>query len=645
MIKIEKLNPFGRMCISLGMMPSSYKESLTYEEQLLWFMKYLEETVIPTVNNNADAVEELQALYLEIKTYVDDYFDNLDIQQEINTKLDEMATNGTLSNIINNEIFSDINNKILQNSIEIGTLSGEVSDAIKSDETNVITMGMLTQDVREALTGGSTAVVGVDSVNTVNIANNAVTIYKLDDLLQETFTKEFSDVSLGNSIDGNWKRVVDGAITNQTDANFQYFDVSLDNNTVYAFSGYNMFYAPGIIVYDPNDSDNIITYTEITDSSKAYDHKKLVFKTNKSGLKAYINKHIVDQNNGQYNLLVTLAKVEEITQNIKSNYVEKLRDIDNYLVTSSNVTGNSPRLKYNADVTCKTEIYKLSKGTKYLVNSANIYQNCGLAITNEKLETSYLSNNENVGSTAIPFSYEFTATNDGFALLQYIDSPFDVTSSIYVVEEANKYKSMKWTLIGDSLTDENSNPSVKKYYSYVQDDLHLVIQNLGASGSGYKNKTTGNNFVEQSLLVDNDSDVITIFGSFNDYEIYNVSGLGELSDTTTDTVFGCVYTTLNNLITERPNAKIGVILPTPMNYSHANPFNPTSINIEFIEGIKTIAKKFSIPVLDLFYESNTYPWDATFRSMFYVNSDGTHLNTEGNKRIAYQIEEFIKKLV
>ena len=259
MIKIEKLNPFGRMCISLGMMPSSYKESLTYEEQLLWFMKYLEETVIPTVNNNADAVEELQALYLEIKTYVDDYFDNLDIQQEINTKLDEMATNGTLSNIINNEIFSDINNKILQNSIEIGTLSGEVSDAIKSDETNVITMGMLTQDVREALTGGSTAVVGVDSVNTVNIANNAVTIYKLDDLLQETFTKEFSDVSLGNSIDGNWKRVVDGAITNQTDANFQYFDVSLDNNTVYAFSGYNMFYAPGIIVYDPNDSDNIIT--------------------------------------------------------------------------------------------------------------------------------------------------------------------------------------------------------------------------------------------------------------------------------------------------------------------------------------------------------------------------------------------------
>ena len=100
MIKVEKLNPFGRMCISLGMLPSSYKESLTYEEQLLWFFKFLDETVIPTVNNNADAVEELQALYIQVKTFVDEYFDNLDVQEEINNKLDDMADSGELADII-----------------------------------------------------------------------------------------------------------------------------------------------------------------------------------------------------------------------------------------------------------------------------------------------------------------------------------------------------------------------------------------------------------------------------------------------------------------------------------------------------------------------------------------------------------------
>ena len=100
MIKVEKLNPFGRMCISLGMLPSSYKESMTYEEQLLWFFKFLDETVIPTVNNNADAVEELQALYIQVKTFVDEYFDNLDVQEEINNKLDAMAQDGSLADLL-----------------------------------------------------------------------------------------------------------------------------------------------------------------------------------------------------------------------------------------------------------------------------------------------------------------------------------------------------------------------------------------------------------------------------------------------------------------------------------------------------------------------------------------------------------------
>ncbi len=97
MIKIEKLNPFGRFCVSMGMIPTSYKESLTYEEQLIWFCNFLEKEVIPTVNNNADAIIELQ-------NYVNNYFDNLDVQEEINNKLDEMANDGTLEEIITDYI-------------------------------------------------------------------------------------------------------------------------------------------------------------------------------------------------------------------------------------------------------------------------------------------------------------------------------------------------------------------------------------------------------------------------------------------------------------------------------------------------------------------------------------------------------------
>lgn len=100
MKNIETLKPFPKFCYTIGMIPSSYKDSLTYEEQLIWFCNFLENTVIPTVNNNGLAVEELQNLFLELKDYVDNYFENLDIQTEINNKLDDMAESGQLAEII-----------------------------------------------------------------------------------------------------------------------------------------------------------------------------------------------------------------------------------------------------------------------------------------------------------------------------------------------------------------------------------------------------------------------------------------------------------------------------------------------------------------------------------------------------------------
>lgn len=97
---INTIKPFGRFCVTLGMIPTSYKESMSYEEQLIWFCNFLETKVIPAIDNNAEAVTELQNLFLELKNYVDNYFENLDVQQEINNKLDDMAESGELAEII-----------------------------------------------------------------------------------------------------------------------------------------------------------------------------------------------------------------------------------------------------------------------------------------------------------------------------------------------------------------------------------------------------------------------------------------------------------------------------------------------------------------------------------------------------------------
>lgn len=106
-IETVDTSPFRKMVMTIGELPTSFVESMTYYEMLAWLCDYLQNTVIPAVNNNAEVSEELQTKFIELKdsfvelkNFVDDYFDNLDVQEEINNKLDEMVENGTLTAII-----------------------------------------------------------------------------------------------------------------------------------------------------------------------------------------------------------------------------------------------------------------------------------------------------------------------------------------------------------------------------------------------------------------------------------------------------------------------------------------------------------------------------------------------------------------
>ena len=101
MEKIKNIkSPF--MCYCAKVIPLAFDESMSYYECLCNFYNYLKNEVMPVINNNADATKELQDLYLELKDYVDNYFDNLNVTEEVNAKLDEMALNGELETIIAN---------------------------------------------------------------------------------------------------------------------------------------------------------------------------------------------------------------------------------------------------------------------------------------------------------------------------------------------------------------------------------------------------------------------------------------------------------------------------------------------------------------------------------------------------------------
>lgn len=132
--------PFKFYCQKV--IPLAFDESMSYYEVLCALTDYIKNTLLPAVNENADAVAELQNLYIELKQYVDDYFSDLNVQTQINNKLDQMAEDGTLAEIINEEIFTELNNQVVQNTSDIQTLEKYKlyvdvnAEGIENDGTN-----------------------------------------------------------------------------------------------------------------------------------------------------------------------------------------------------------------------------------------------------------------------------------------------------------------------------------------------------------------------------------------------------------------------------------------------------------------------------------------------------------------------------
>lgn len=105
---MQRLTPLQNFICTIGNLPTSYALSLSYEEQVYWLCDFLDKKVLPAIETNTEITEETQASFIELKQYVDDYFNNLDVQEEINNKLDEMVESGVLQEIIENYLKPNI---------------------------------------------------------------------------------------------------------------------------------------------------------------------------------------------------------------------------------------------------------------------------------------------------------------------------------------------------------------------------------------------------------------------------------------------------------------------------------------------------------------------------------------------------------
>jgi hypothetical protein len=82
-------------------------------ELLCKVVDYLNKTMHDVDTLHTDVVQ-LHAAYIQLQQYVNTYFENLDIQPEIDKKLDEMAESGALLNVIKPSVIDEVNNWLTQ---------------------------------------------------------------------------------------------------------------------------------------------------------------------------------------------------------------------------------------------------------------------------------------------------------------------------------------------------------------------------------------------------------------------------------------------------------------------------------------------------------------------------------------------------
>ena len=226
----------------------------------------------------------------------------------------------------------------------------------------------------------------------------------------------------------------------------------------------------------------------------------------------------------------------------------------------------------------------------------------------------------------------------------------------YKIKEYNDYidnltahplRGKKWVVVGDSLTEVNGR-TTKNYHKYIADETGIEVINMGVSGTGYKKTEEKGTAIYQRINnIPTDVDIITIFGSGNDLGLFNESNtsvLGEVNDTTTDTICGCINITLDNLYQRIPTVRLGIVTPTPwIGYPPHIANNKMEL---YTQKLIEICKRRSIPVLDLYHGSNLRPWDETFRNLMYSRDDGNgvHPDENGHKQIYRFFLKFIETL-
>jgi lysophospholipase L1-like esterase len=209
----------------------------------------------------------------------------------------------------------------------------------------------------------------------------------------------------------------------------------------------------------------------------------------------------------------------------------------------------------------------------------------------------------------------------------------------------SKWSGKKWACVGDSITEHNIRTTLN-YQDYIASWIGCRPLNYGISGTGWRTTNSGGSqpaIYNRISSIDTTADLVTIFAGTNDWEeVGTPMVLGTFGDTSGDTsLYGAIDQTLNWLVTNMPTKTIAVFTPLQRQSAWYNlQHNANGVTMQDIStAITTVAKKYNVPVLDLYNNGNMYAQNATFRTTYMP--DGLHPNDAGHIMLARKILAFL----
>ena len=281
----------------------------------------------------------------------------------------------------------------------------------------------------------------------------------------------------------------------------------------------------------------------------------------------------------------------------------------------------------------KTASVRVIEHETYYITSRNYYQvPCLLFFdsTGTFVSSLYL-----VGNDSPITHHKVTVPENAFTmLLQQVDNyPTTLTIQSGTSGVRSILKGKRITVIGDSITEKNHTAHTN-WVDYIQDWTDSIIQNLGASGTGF---VAGNSYVNRITHIIA-PDIIGIAMSFND--------MGS-SDSDYRTA---VETFFDTLLTSYPSTPIICYIQSPWSNYHYGETSDAKVEI-----LRDVCGTKGIPFYDDLYKGGTLkPWLQGNRNIYYMNDgegstgaeDWVHPNSEGHKAIArYLYPHFAENIV